>query len=49
MKTFIKCASVLRIALTRSSRKERRRKVCETLEEYVRIHEPYGNLEYCFV
>jgi len=49
MKTFIKCANVLRVGFTHYTRKRRREKVAEILEEYVRIHEPYANIEYCFI
>jgi len=49
MKTFIKCASVLRIGFENKSIEWRREKVIKTINRFVEIRQPYMSIETCFV
>ncbi len=49
MKTFLKCAEVLRIAFPEWTIDYKRHKVGEALQRYMELREPYVTLPTCFI
>ena len=49
MKTFTKCADVLKVVFEEQSLKYRREKLKKVIDRYVELHEPYASLNTCFI